>query len=360
MINAINRTQELQDRVRAAASDKTPLTIVGGNSKAFYGNPCEEPHAQRLETRIHQGIISYEPSELVLTARAGTSLRDIEALLAENGQMLPFEPPHFSEHSTLGGAVASGLSGSRRPWTGAVRDFVLGVKLINGKGDILSFGGQVMKNVAGYDVSRLMVGALGTLGVLLEISIKVLPRPHSEQTVCMAMEKQQALRAMRQYDRSTLPLSAMLFVDDTLYLRLSGAGSAVDAAVKQLQAEPLLHAEHFWQQINTQSHPFFQQQQPLWRLSVPAIASIEHDAPQLIDWGGAQYWLHSDTEQESLQQLAAAQGGHACVFRDPQQVYQQQERFMPLAAKIKQFHINLKMRFDPWGILNYGRLYRYL
>lgn len=357
---SLNRTQELQDRVRAAFNDKTMLKIVGGNSKSFYGNQQTVSASKKievLETRIHQGIISYEPSELVLTARAGTPLKEIEGLLAKNNQMLPFEPPHFSEHATLGGAIASGLSGSRRPFTGSARDFVLGTKIITGKGDIMTFGGQVMKNVAGYDVSRLMVGALGTLGLLLEISVKILPRPHTENTQCIGMSQQDALHTMHELNQTSLPISALAYEDEKLYVRLSGAESAVTSAQKKIGGESMLHAEKFWQQLNEQTHSFFKSDKPLWRLSVPYIANIDLNEKSFIDWAGALYWIHSDKEAEEIQQHAKAQGGSAALFKVTNNQDSFTERFMPLEAKIKQFHVNLKMRFDPYGIFNYGRLY---
>ncbi|GMR16687.1 MAG: glycolate oxidase subunit GlcE [Gammaproteobacteria bacterium] len=350
-----NRTQELQDRIRAALNDKTMLRIVGGNSKLFYGNDVAKNNKlEIIETRIHQGIISYEPGELVITARAGTPLKEIEELLAKNNQMLPFEPPHFGEHATLGGAIATGLSGSRRPFTGSARDFVLGTKIITGKGDIMSFGGQVIKNVAGYDVSRLMVGALGTLGLLLEISIKVLPRPHTEVSQCIAMSEQQALKTMHQLNQSSLPLSALAYEDEKLYIRLSGASSAVTSAQTKVGGETLLHANNFWQQVNEQTHSFFESDKPLWRLSVPYVANVNLNEKSFIDWAGALYWIHSDKDAEEIQQHAIEQCGAATLFRTTEDL---EERFTPLQAKIKQLHINLKMRFDPYGILNFGRLY---
>jgi len=357
MMENKNRTQELQDRVRAACNDKTMLKIVGGNSKQFYGNYSEKNNVKVIETRIHQGIISYEPSELVITARAGTPLKEIEAILAENNQMLPFEPPHFGEHATLGGAIATGLSGSRRPFTGSARDFVLGTKIISGKGDIMSFGGQVMKNVAGYDVSRLMVGALGTLGLLLEISIKVLPRPNTEVTQVIAMSQQEALKAMQEHNQTPLPLSALAYENEKLYIRLSGAASAVSSSQKKVGGETLVHADNFWQQLNEQTHSFFDNKAPLWRLSVPYTANVDLNENSFIDWAGALYWMHSDKEAEEIRQHAIEQGGHATLFKVSDNSQSIQERFTPLEAKIKQLHVNLKMRFDPYGILNYGRLY---
>lgn len=355
---SVNRTQELQDHVRAAVNDKTMLKIVGGNSKQFYGNAISDnAKVETIETRIHQGVTSYEPSELVITARAGTPLKEIETLLAENNQMLPFDPPHFGEFATLGGAIATGLSGSRRPFTGSARDFVLGVKIITGKGDIMSFGGQVMKNVAGYDVSRLMVGALGTLGLLLEISIKVLPRPHTEVTQCIGMSQQDALNKMHELNQTPLPLSALSYEDEKLYIRLSGAASAVTSAQKKVGGETLVHADKFWDQLNEQTHSFFDSDKPLWRLSVPYTANIELNEKSFIDWAGALHWIHSDQAAEEIHQHAIEQGGSASIFKMPNNTQANQERFMPLAAKIKQLHLNLKLRFDPYGILNYGRLY---
>lgn len=360
-MKSINRTQELQDRVRAALNDKTPLKIVGGNSKHFFGNDVPQNNKiEILEMRIHQGVISYEPSELVITARAGTPLKDIEYLLAENNQMLPFEPPHFGEHATFGGAIAAGLSGPRRPFTGSVRDFVLGTKIITGKGEIMSFGGQVMKNVAGYDVSRLMAGALGTLGVLLEISIKVLPRPNIEVTQCIAMPQHEAINKMREYNQSSLPLSGMAYENEKLYIRLSGAESAVNSAKLKVNGESLVHAENFWQQLNEHTHPFFtnNKNKSLWRLSVPFISNVNLNENSFIDWAGALHWLHSDKDAEEIQQHAAEQGGAAILFKSHHNsTPDTQDRFPPLQAKIKQLQINLKMRFDPYGILNYGRLY---
>jgi glycolate oxidase FAD binding subunit len=359
-MQAKNKTQELQDRIRAAANDKTMLKIVGGNSKEFYGNNnfnSTPNKVEIIETRHHQGIISYEPSELIITARAGTPLKEIETLLAENNQMLPFEPPHFGEHATLGGAIATGLSGSRRPFTGSTRDFVLGTKIISGKGEIMSFGGQVIKNVAGYDVSRLMVGALGTLGLLLEISIKVLPRPHTEVTQSIGMSQQEALIKMSELNQSSLPLSALAFADEKLHIRLSGAASAVSAAQKKLGGETLIHDKNYWRQVNEQTHPFFKQDKSLWRISVPYISKIDLEEKSFIDWAGALYWLHSDKNADEIQRHAIEQGGSAILFKTTSVIT---DRFPPLEAKIKQLHINLKMRFDPYGILNYGRLYNYL
>lgn len=361
-----NRTQELQDRIRSAINDKKMLSIVGGNSKHFYGNASADSRplatntssqTEVIETRIHNGVISYEPSELVITVRAGTPLKDVEDILKENNQMLPFEPPHFGEHATIGGCVATGLSGPRRPFTGSVRDYVLGVKIISGKGEVMTFGGQVMKNVAGYDVSRLMVGALGTLGLILVVSIKVLPIPKFESTLCLGLSQQDALNKMHQIKQTSLPLSALAYENEKLYIRLSGAKSAVNSAQNKLGGDKVVHADNFWQQLNEQTHPFFDNSKSLWRLSVPYDSVIKTDETSFIDWAGALYWLHSDKNANEIQQIAAAQGGSASLFRVNKSGLEKHERFMPLAAKIRQLQLNLKMKFDPYGILNYGRLY---
>lgn len=352
-----NRTQELQDRIRAAVNDKTMLNIVGGNTKHFYGNNNKTKKVD-LQTNIHQGIICYEPSELVITARAGTPLKEIEALLAENNQMLPFEPPHFGENATLGGAIACGLSGSSRPFTGSARDFVLGTKIISGKGDIMSFGGQVIKNVAGYDVSRLMVGAMGTLGLLLEISIKVLPRPKMEMTKVISMSQADALQKMHELNQTSLPFSGLAYENEKLYIRLSGAASAVTAAQKKVGGEILDSNLNFWQQLNEQSLPFFENTKTLWRLSVPYTADINLNEKSFIDWAGALYWLNSEKPATEIQQLAIEHGGSATLFKVAKDnTHDIADHLPPLQAKIKQLQINLKTRFDPYGILNYGRLY---
>lgn len=353
-----NRTQELQDHIRDAIKNKYMLNIVGGNTKGFYGNNNAASHnTQTLETRIHSGVISYEPSELVITARAGTPLAEIEKLLMENNQELPFEPPHFGEHATIGGVVASGLSGPRRPYSGSVRDYLLGVRIINGQGEIVSFGGQVMKNVAGYDVSRLMAGALGTLGLLLEVSLKVLPKSQYETTLMLPGEKQSALSLMNTLNQSPLPVSALMFDNDNLYIRLSGAESAVKAAEQDISEQAAIHTvinqDKFWNQVNEQTHHFFESDKPLWRLSLPYTADVNIDEPCLVDWGGAQYWFHSEKTSAEIYHLARRQGGHATLFRSQCQ----RERFMPVEGKLKQLQVNLKTQFDPYGIFNYGRLY---
>ena len=246
--------ESLCERIASACAGKTPVSIRGDDSKRFYGHPCE---GEIVDVSQHTGVLEYEPSELVIQARAGTALADIETLLDRHRQMLAFEPPHFSPKSTLGGAVASGLAGPGRPFTGSVRDSVLGVGLINGRGKALKFGGQVMKNVAGYDVSRLMAGALGTLGLLTDVSLKVLPKPASEHTLQQLCSQQEAILRFSQWMAKPLPLSAACWFDDHLYLRLSGTGTAIRQAQHQLGDKLLEQASDWWTSIRDHRHDFF-------------------------------------------------------------------------------------------------------
>lgn len=347
-----DQSLELQARVREASASQTALQIRGGGSKHFYGR---EASGEILALGGHCGIVNYQPTELVLSARAGTPLVEIEALLAEHGQFLPFEPPHFGPGATLGGAIASGLSGPRRPYTGSARDFVLGVKIINGQGEILRFGGEVMKNVAGFDVARLMAGALGTLGVLLEVSLKVLPRPALEETLIFDYDPARAISEANRWAGQPLPLAGAVHDGERLYLRLSGSVAGVRAAQARLGGEPLADGAAFWQAIREQQHDFFAGDTPLWRLSVPPAAPLL-DLPGrwLIDWGGAQRWLRTDLPAAAMQDAAREAGGHASGFRGGER---RGEVFQPLPPALAALHRRLKAAFDPAGILNPGRLY---
>jgi glycolate oxidase FAD binding subunit len=342
----------LRERVLDAYARNAPLNIVGGGSKAFYGR---EPRGEPLEMGGHCGARFYEPTELVLTARAGTRLADIEAMLAGQGQMLGFEPPHCGAAATLGGAIACGLSGPRRPWAGAARDFALGAKLLNGKGEILSFGGQVMKNVAGFDLSRLMVGAMGTLGALLEISLKALPKPEAEITLAFERDAASALLAMNRLAGQKWPLSAACHDGARLYLRLSGAEAALAASHRRLGGEPLMEGERFWADWREQRLPFFAGARRLWRLSLPSAAPLAVlPGPCLMDWGGALRWLDTDAPAAQIFEAARAAGGHALPFR---RRLPAEAAFQPLPEPLQRLHIRLKRAFDPKGILNPGRLY---
>ncbi len=340
---------ELIERVQQAIAARTPLCIRGGCSKAFYGRACV---GEALDVSGHRGIVAYEPSELVVTARAGTPLAEIETLLAQHNQMLPFEPPHFGPGATLGGMVAAGLSGPRRPWGGSVRDAVLGVKLLNGRGEVLRLGGQVMKNVAGYDVSRLMVGALGTLGVLLEVSLKVLPRPACERTLVFDDVAGKSAEISAGW-APQMPISASLQVDGKRYLRLSASLRCVEMAAEQLgaaDADPAI-----WTTVREQTLPFFQSGLPLWRISLPAAApALSLPGTELIEWNGALRWLSTALSAKALRQRVSALGGHATLFRGHDGAG---DLFQPLPPALLALHRRIKHALDPHGLFNPGRLY---
>ena len=346
--------EQLSETIREAAKQKRPLCIRGGGTKDFYGGPV---HGYKLNTGDYRGILAYEPTELVITARAGTPLLEVEAALREKGQMLAFEPPHFGEGSTLGGCVAAGLSGPRRPYAGAVRDFMLGVRVLDGKGDDLRFGGQVMKNVAGYDVSRLMAGSLGTLGVVLEVSLKVLPLPAFESTLLLKRGEAEAISLMNEWAARPLPITATAWRDGDLGVRLSGARVAVEAAAKKLGGAPVApdQAQRFWTGIREQTDPFFSGEGPLWRLSIKSTTPpVALPGAQLIEWGGALRWLRSTADAGTMREAAARAGGHATLFRGGDR---SAGVFQPLSPVLMKLHRNLKQVFDPSGILNPGRMY---
>lgn len=347
---------QYQAVIRTAAEHKKPLQICGGGTKHFYGNPITG-QSNTLDATAYSGIIDYEPTELVITARAGTRLIDLEAALDQCGQMLAFEPPYFGAAATLGGCVSVGLSGPRRAAAGAVRDFVLGVRMLNGKGEDLSFGGQVMKNVAGYDVSRLMVGAMGTLGMLLEVSLKVLPKPAAEITLRMQLDETAAIEKMNQWAGKPLPISATCHVNGELFVRLSGAESAVRAAQVKLGGEELSESGVFWQSVREQTHDFFQSIKPMWRLSIQSTAPpLLLPGKQLMEWNGGLRWLLGDesVSAETIRKTAKNVGGHAILFRGNEPDI---PVFHPLDPGMMSIHRALKEKFDPSGIFNPGRLY---
>jgi glycolate oxidase FAD binding subunit len=346
--------EQLSDTIRNSAGKHQPLCIRGSGSKDFYGGQVT---GAVLDAQPYRGIVSYEPQELVLTARAGTTLAEIERLLSENGQMLPFEPPHFGPAATLGGCIATGLSGPRRAYQGAARDFVLGVRMLDGRGDLLTFGGQVMKNVAGYDVSRLQVGAMGTLGLLLEISLKVLPRPVAEITLRFDMDQAQALAAMNRWAGQPLPLSATCHHDHALTIRLSGAVSAVQAARFGLDGEAVEQGADFWRGLREHSIGFFRTGVPLWRLSLPSTAKpLLIPGEQMIEWGGALRWCKTQAGAQTVRAAAESAGGQATLFRGGDK---QAGVFHPLPEPLMKIHKKLKQTFDPFGVFNYGRMYDY-
>lgn len=353
--------QDLVERVRAAQSRATPLEIRGGGSKRFYG---ETPRGELLDTRALAGISSHEPTELVVTARCGTPLAELEQVLAAQGQCLPFEPPRFAPGGTVGGMVAAGLSGPSRMAVGGLRDYVLGATLLNGRGEVLSFGGQVMKNVAGYDVSRLLAGSLGTLGVLLEVSLKVLPVAPASATLRFAMDETTALRRLNEWAGQPLPLNASAWWNGTLVLRLRGALAAVNAAIAALGGE-LIEPEYgtaFWQGLRDHADDFFDKAaagvaagQALWRIALPPTAApLELPGEQLVEWGGAQRWCLTGADADTVRGAARQRGGHATIFRSQDK---SPGVFAPLAPPLARIHRELKAAFDPAGIFNPGRLY---
>ena len=323
----------------------------------FYGGAIR---GDALDMRTYAGIIDYEPKELVLTVRAGTAIAEIEATMAAQNQMLPFEPPYFgvrdNPQATIGGSVATGLSGPRRPYTGAVRDFVLGTRIISGKGEDLRFGGRVIKNVAGYDVSRLMTGAMGTLGVLLDLSFKVLPKPTEEMTLRVEMDEATAIQRLNEWAGKPLPISATSWYDGVAMLRLSGAGASVRAAYEKLGGEVVVasQASEFWRDLRDHRAEFFAGAEPLWRLSVPSTRPpLPLNLPQWIEWGGALRWVRGVTDAQALRASVEAAGGHVTLFRHGDK---SAGVFHPLQPVLARVHRNLKAAFDPGNILNPGRM----
>jgi glycolate oxidase FAD binding subunit len=347
--------QQFRDTILAAGAGKTALRIRGGGSKDWYGQAL---NGDIVDTRAYTGIVAYEPTELVITARSGTPLAEIEAALAGRRQMLAFEPPRLGAESTIGGVVASGLSGPRRQAAGAVRDFVLGATMMDGKGEALRFGGQVMKNVAGYDVSRLLAGSLGTLGLILDVSLKVLPQPFGEATLRFEMAQADAIAKLNEWGGLPLPISASAWHGEVLIVRLSGAEAAVKAALRNMGGEEDTQAEVFWTELRDHSNAFFSVSDgpgALWRLSVPSVAPpLALDGEQLIEWGGAQRWLRTEADARTVRAAAEQAGGHATLFRGGDKSV---GVFHPLAPAVARIHRNLKNAFDPSGIFNPGRMY---
>jgi len=351
----------LVDQVLTARAQHVALDIRGGGSKVFYG---EAARGEPLDVKALAGISSYEPSELVVTARGGTPLAELEAALAAKGQCLPFEPPRFAPGGTVGGMVAAGLAGPARAAAGGVRDYVLGATLLNGKGEVLSFGGQVMKNVAGYDVARALAGSLGILGVICEVSLKVLPAPAASSTLRFEMSQAQALARLNEWGGQPLPLNASAWWEGTLVVRLAGAAAAVQAAARKLGGEtieaPLAAA--FWNGLRDHGDEFFvgaaravERGASLWRLAVPQTAPpLDLSGELLVEWGGAQRWLCTSTPAAQVREAAARAGGHATLFRGADK---SAGVFTPLAAPLDRIHRELKRAFDPEGVFNRGRIY---
>jgi len=349
--------QNIQQQVEQAYHDHTALHIVGGQSKIWYGR---EISGEALNIGGHRGIINYQPTELIFTAKAGTPLSELADALDVHKQRLPFDPPYFGQHATLGGTVACGFSGPRRPYAGSCRDFMLGCRIINGKGEILRFGGEVMKNVAGFDVSRLMAGSLGTLGVLLDISMKVLPHRQAEQTLIITSHHTEAIGIMNRWASSALPITAMAADGRHIYFRICGTAAAVDMTRQKIAGEVYHDGLNLWKDVREHGLPYFDDPRPLWRLSVPPatahpIINNTRDGDWFIGWGGAQRWLQSDLPATDIFNAAHAVGGHATLFRNGDR---SAEIFAPLSHAHMQLHRNLKQAFDPNAILNPGRMYQ--
>jgi glycolate oxidase FAD binding subunit len=349
---------ELADRVRAADADRRPLRLRGGGTKDFYGQSLD---GEVLDTRAYSGIVSYEPTELVVTARCGTPLAELQAALAHKRQTLAFEPPGFGEAATVGGMLAAGLSGPRRASAGALRDYVLGAVLMDATGRTLRFGGQVMKNVAGYDVSRLLAGSLGILGPVVEVSLKVLPEPAAHATLSMTVNESDALRLLNEWAGQPLPISASAWHSSALRLRFSGARAAVEAAVARFVAVYAATevapeaARTYWSGLREQTDEFFSGGEPLWRLSVPSVAApFAFPGRQLIEWGGAQRWLKSTADAAVIRDAAHRAGGSATLFRAADK---SAGAFQPLAPALLEVHRRIKRELDPNGIFNPGRMY---
>ena len=355
--------QALVEQVRQAAAAGGALRIRGGDTKAFYGEPLRVADAQVLDAGTLRGISAYEPSELVVTVRAGTPLAELEAALAAQGQCLPFEPPRFAAGGTVGGMVAAGRCGPARASAGSVRDYLLGATLLNGRAQVLSFGGQVMKNVAGYDVARLLAGSLGILGLICEVSLKVLPVPAAQATLRFELDQAQALRRLNEWGGQPLPLNASAWWDGTLVVRLAGAAAAVEAACRRLGGEAVepARAGLFWLGLRDHGDEFFvgaqaavQAGATLWRLALPSTAPVlALPGAQLVEWGGAQRWLLGAAPAEAVREATRAAGGHATMFRGGDR---RAGVFAPLQPAVARIQRGLKQAFDPAGIFNPGRL----
>lgn len=345
---------ELLAQVEQAIARQEKLHIKCGGSKSFLGVVND---ALQLDVSKHSGIISYEPTELVITARAGTTLKTINSTLSEYNQMLAFEPPAFGDSATIGGTIACALAGPAKPYLGGTRDYILGCKVLTGHGQILQFGGEVMKNVAGYDVSRLMTGAMGTLGVLLEISVKVLPKASHELTLVQEASANKAIEAMQALAGLGLPVTASAYIDGNMYTRLAGTESAINAAASRLTGDKT-DGEALWIQLREQTLPFFNSEQSLWRISVPALtAPMNIKGSWLYDWAGMQRWLLTDATSDEIRNASTDVNGHATLFRADEKLKRNAGVFQPLPATLLKLHQNLKNEFDPAGIFNHQRLF---
>ena len=357
-------SKQLVDQVQSAIADKQPVSIQGGNTKAHLGRASVKP-SNLISIRKHSGIVEYSPAELIMTARAGTTLAEIDDELERNNQIFAAGPRRFEGKATIGGSLASNQSGNARPWLGSFRDHVLGIKLINGKGEHLKFGGQVLKNVAGYDVSRLQAGAMGTLGVITEVSFKVLPKPAKMVTLSKVLDIFEATTLMNQLSGTAKPITGSAWFNRKLYIRLEGAVQAVDACEKRwisdwgMKSMDKHAANRFWQHLREHELSFFKDlDKPLWRFSVNAASTPLLPLEEwLFNWSGSQRWLRGDFSLEELTQLAKEQHGEV-------QLYSGGDRSQDVATEnnpvVKTLISNVKRSLDPDSIFNPGRLYSWL
>ena len=352
-------SKQLQKQILDAALDNQALQIIGNNTKAFYGRSEKnqgESGVLPLNVAEHSGILDYQPAELTITARAGTPLSEIISLLTEHQQMLPFEPPVFENKATLGGCVASAMTGPRRPWTGAVRDYLIGTRILTGEGKEIRLGGKVMKNVAGYDLFRPMAGALGTLGLMLDITLKLLPLPEREVCYYMLTDTNNMTQILRDLRSRSMPVSGASYHQGQFLLRLSGSMSSIDDATNYLPAEMKETDIVYWQDLNEHRLSFFDDSSPLYRLVVPANAPYDTISGEcIVDWGGALRWIKTPLQFGELQQHAGDLGGSASIYRNGTHG---EEVFSPLPDQLLDLHKRIKKVMDPAGILNPGRLYR--
>ena len=341
---------DLQQQVRAVSAAGGEVEIRGGGSKRFYGNPVD---ALPVEVAAHSGVVDYDPAELVITLRCGCRLQDVQALLAENRQMFGFEPPLFADEATIGGMTAAGLAGPRRAFAGGIRDFVLGVRMLDGRGQLLNFGGRVIKNVAGFDLARTLVGSLGTLGVILEVSVRVLPVPETELTLAYEHASHgEHIRWINGLGSRPWPISASMWHDGKSWLRLSGSEQGVRHAVRELGGDEVTPP---WEELREQRLEFFDPQQPLIRVTLPPThADLPVDLPQLIEWGGALRWFSGAGNIADMRAGLEAAGASVCAYRGHDA---RVGLFHPLPEAMLRLHRSLKSSFDPAGIFNPGKMY---
>jgi glycolate oxidase FAD binding subunit len=379
MSNSNQSIHAFREQILNAAQNKTSLSIEGGGTKFWYGNLN---HFEKLHTSSYSGILEYQPEELVITACAGTPLKEIQTALADKNQVLAFEPPHFGEAATFGGVLAAGLAGPSRISAGSLRDFVLGVRIMDGKGQDLAFGGKVIKNVAGYDVSRLLPGSLGTLSLLLEASVKVLPKPAATISLRCKISQARALLLLNEWAGQPLPLYASSWIgnaneDGELTIRLEGAIAAVKTAIPLMGAsinmeelDPHL-ALKFWNDLREQELSSFNNltaDETLYRLALPAACGPlnipKANGEMVLEWHGQQRWVKAPGDEATfalIKQIASSNGGHATRFRQGVNVDPLNQRFTLLTEQahsiaLEAVQARLRSAFDPAGVFVTSRL----